>query len=191
MRRPGRLDGSASSVIARDTPQVVWEGRQQGQRGSPASASNSGTSLRRRDACHMPRQAWKSHEAVTRHRGGPVTPWLSLPRGMLFPSNNPPAHEGSPTKRRRPFSFRGPEEIASTQRPMSTTQTATFVAVVLLGLSLVLGLWPTTDGAASDDQSLGSGNRLPSLQATTADTDSNKIGRSLWQWRYAEVEPGP
>jgi len=76
------------------------------------------------------------------------------------------------------------------QRPVSTTQTATFVAAVLLGLSLVLALWPTRDGAASDDQSLGSDNRLPSSQTTTADTN-NKIGGSLWQWRYAEVEPGP
>lgn len=76
-------------------------------------------------------------------------------------------------------------------RPMSTTQTATFVAVVLLGLFLILGLWPARNGAASDDQLLGSDDRLPGLHARTADTDVNKIGGGLRRRRYAEVEAGP
>lgn len=79
------------------------------------------------------------------------------------------------------------------RRPISAAQAAALAATVLLALVLSLGFWPTRDGAASDEES--SSSDKPSMllpMAAAAETNTQKIGGSLWRRRYAElVEPGP
>ena len=75
---------------------------------------------------------------------------------------------------------------------MSTTQTTTAVAAVVLALMLVLALWPMRDGAASNEDAFGPDNRSTLYPMAAADTNSNGIGGSFRRRPYAELaEPGP